>query len=212
MVEEVTVEISIYDCDNCGSTNGPSLHGDCAAPVLYTGGTWQCGSCGVRIRPKGSCAECGHETTPERLATPLDMRPAAIPRTIEQSVHKATNRCRRDHGIDILSYSDHLSAIALRHSRDMAARDYFDHDSPEGASAADRYRRFGHDDRSVGENIAFREVVPTAGAMSVAEGVVEGWMDSPGHRENILRERFEAEGIGAFCDPDGTVFVTQNFR
>jgi len=153
-----------------------------------------------------------HERTRHRCGRPSDLRPATTPRAIEQAVHKRVNRLRRDNSVGTISYSDHLSAIALQHSRDMASQDYFDHTSPDGESAADRYHRFGHDDRSVGENIALRQPGPTAGADDIADRVVEGWMDSSGHRENLLRDRFEAEGIGVFCDPDRTVYVTQNFR
>jgi len=214
MTRDAAVEITLYDCSNCGATNGPTYHdgGSCEGPVLHIGGEWRCGNCGAQITPSESCFECGARVVPSRLQTPLDLRPAASPRAIEQAIHKRVNRLRGDHSVGTISYSDHLSAIALQHSRDMASRDYFNHDSPDGESAADRYDRFGHTNRSVGENIAFRQPGPTAGADEIAEDVVEGWMDSPGHRENLLRDRFEAEGIGVFCDPDRTVYVTQNFR
>lgn len=212
MTRDAAVEITLYDCANCGATNGPTFHDGsrCEGPVIHIGGEWRCGNCGAQITPSESCFECGTRAAPSRLRTPLDLRPATTPRAIEQAVHKRVNRLRRDNSIGTISYSDHLSAIALQHSRDMASRDYFDHTSPDGESAADRYHRFGHDDRSVGENIALRQPGPTAGADDIADRVVEGWMDSPGHRENLLRDRFEAEGIGVFCDPDRTVYVTQN--
>lgn len=94
----------------------------------------------------------------------------------------------------------------------MDAQDYFDYKSPDGESAADRYHRFGHDDRRVGENIALRQLGSTVGADEIAKSIVEGWMNPSSHSENLLRDRFEAEGIGVFCDPDGTVYATQNFR
>jgi uncharacterized protein YkwD len=62
------------------------------------------------------------------------------------------------------------------------------------------------------ENIAFYQPGPTISATELAERVVDGWMDSPGHRENILTNQFKGEGIGVYSRPDGTVFVTQNFE
>jgi hypothetical protein len=212
--DPTTVEVTLYDCPHCGATDGPTYHdGDrCEGPVLHVGGEWRCGGCGGRITPADSCFDCGRSLDPRRLSVPLDLRPRVAPRAVEQAVHKATNARRRDHGVAPLSYSDHLAAVALCHSRDMATRGFFDHTSPDGEDAADRYRRLDHDTRRIGENIAFRQPGPAAEVKAVAASVVEGWMESRGHRENLLRDRFDAEGIGVFATADGTVYVTQNFR
>lgn len=93
----------------------------------------------------------------------------------------------------------------------MAVRGYFAHQSPEGETAGDRYRTHDHSDRSYGENIALRQLGATVSVSELAESIVDGWMDSEGHRENILRDRFEAEGIGVYTTNDGTVYATQNF-
>lgn len=213
MEDPPTVTISINDCDECGATTGPAFHGsdDCNGPIIETGGEWQCSSCGVLIRPRNDCGECGASGRRYRSEVPIDMQPSVSPARIERAAHEATNRARAGHGRDALSYDEHLSLIGRWHSRDMSDRDYFAHETPDGASTMDRYRRFGHDAAQAGENIAMREPTPGASAESIADAIVDGWMDSPGHRENLLRERFETEGIGVYVAPDGTLYATQNF-
>lgn len=212
--EREGVTVAVYECGQCGAAPGVSYHdgASCGVPVLSIDGEWRCGGCGVRVAPTSRCPECGDEITPYQYRLPLDRRPPDDASMIEQAIHEATNRRREQHDLAPLSYSDHLAAIALQHSRDMAERDFFAHTSPDDEDAAGRYRRFGHDDRSVGENIARRHPLPTASATDIAAAVVDGWMDSPGHRENLLRARFEAEGLGVFVDTDGAVYATQNFR
>lgn len=141
----------------------------------------------------------------------LDLAPAVDPRTVERAVYRRTNERRREHGVDPLSYCDLLAAVAPDHSRDMATRDYFDHESPDGADAGDRYRRLGHDADSVGENVALGQPGPTASVEDVARSVVDGLMDSPGHRRSVLRERYREEGIGAYTADDGRLYATQSF-
>ncbi|WP_254824596.1 CAP domain-containing protein [Haloglomus halophilum] len=212
--ERKGVAAAIYECEHCGATPGVSYHEDgaCSGAILSIGGEWRCGGCGARIAPTSRCPDCGHDIRPRKYQLPLDRHPADTTANMERAIHEATNRRREQHDLAPLSYSDHLAAVALQHSRDMAERDYFDHTSPDDEDAAGRYRRFGHDDRSVGENIARRHPLPTASATDIAAAVVDGWMNSPGHRENLLRERFEAEGLGVFVDTDGAVYATQNFR
>ena len=70
----------------------------------------------------------------------------------------------------------------------MAEKNYFEHVDPSGQSPADRVRAVGYAEKLVGENIAY-------GPKSVEE-VVQGWLDSPGHCENIMDPRFAEMGIG----------------
>lgn len=144
--------------------------------------------------------------------------------TIEATVHDRVNEVRRDHGLDDLDRDPALREIARSHSEDMAARDYFSHVSPEGETPADRYDEFGYDCRvstgggrfaTGGENlhtVSYEGVERTE--PEIARGAVEGWMTSPGHRENLLRGYWENEGIGvAIRETSGrvAVFTTQNF-
>jgi uncharacterized protein YkwD len=99
-----------------------------------------------------------------------------------------------------------LTRAAQQHSRDMAEHDAFDHRGRDGSSPALRVERAGFKDhRIVGENIA-------AGVMTPAE-VVQGWLASPGHCENIMDGRFTLLGV-AYAENLHTqsgVFWTQDF-
>jgi len=87
-----------------------------------------------------------------------------------------------------VSLSGTLANVALGHANDMAEKNYFEHVDPAGQSPADRVRAVGYSEKLVGENIAY-------GPKSVDE-VVQGWLDSPGHCENIMDPRFVEMGIG----------------
>jgi len=80
-----------------------------------------------------------------------------------------------------------LSEVALGHAADMARHDYFEHEDLAGRSPADRVRAVGYAEKLVGENIAY--------GPESADEVVKGWLDSPGHCENIMDPRFAEMGI-----------------
>jgi uncharacterized protein YkwD len=80
-----------------------------------------------------------------------------------------------------------LGGVAFGHADDMAKHNYFEHEDLTGRSPADRVRAVGYQEKLVGENIAY-------GPKS-AEEVVQGWLDSPGHCENIMDPRFAEMGI-----------------
>ncbi|CCK32658.1 hypothetical protein BN159_8280 [Streptomyces davaonensis JCM 4913] len=114
-----------------------------------------------------------------------------------------TNRERARAGLRPLSVDPVLTTAAQAHSADMVARAFYSHTSPEGTQPWDRAAAAGSRRRSIGENIA-------CGQRSPAE-VVEGWMNSPGHRANILKRDFTHIGIGfAGGGPAGT-YWTQLF-
>jgi uncharacterized protein YkwD len=80
-----------------------------------------------------------------------------------------------------------LTNVALGHAADMADHNYFEHADLSGGSPADRVRAVGYREKLVGENIAY--------GPNSAEEVVQGWLDSPGHCENIMDSRFAEMGI-----------------
>ncbi len=80
-----------------------------------------------------------------------------------------------------------LDGVAFGHANDMAEHGYFEHQDRAGRSPADRVRAVGYRENLVGENIAY-------GPKS-ADDVVQGWLDSPGHCENIMDPRFAEMGI-----------------
>jgi uncharacterized protein YkwD len=86
-----------------------------------------------------------------------------------------------------VALSGTLANVAFGHAVDMAEHDYFEHRDLNGQSPADRVRAVGYREKLVGENIAY-------GPKSLEE-VVQGWLDSPGHCENIMDPRFAEMGI-----------------
>ena len=86
-----------------------------------------------------------------------------------------------------LVLSGTLANVALGHAADMAEHNYFEHRDLNGKAPADRVRAVGYREKLVGENIAY-------GPKSLEE-VVQGWLDSPGHCENIMDPRFAEMGM-----------------
>ncbi|MDL4821639.1 CAP domain-containing protein [Actinomadura opuntiae] len=119
----------------------------------------------------------------------------------ENAVVALTNAERAKAGCDALRVDRRLVAAARAHSADMAAHDYFDHDSPNGDSPWARMREAGYAGPGA-ENIAR--------GYATAAAVVEGWMTSPGHRANILNCGLRAIGVGMAAGPDGPLW-TQDF-
>ncbi|WP_416981368.1 CAP domain-containing protein [Streptomyces sp. T028] len=114
-----------------------------------------------------------------------------------------TNRERARAGLRPLAVDPLLTTAAQAHCADMVARAFYSHTSPEGGQPWDRAAAAGSARRTIGENIA-------CGQRSAAE-VVEGWMNSPGHRANILKPAFTHIGVGyAGGGPSGT-YWTQLF-
>ncbi|GAA3755475.1 uncharacterized protein YkwD [Spinactinospora alkalitolerans] len=108
-----------------------------------------------------------------------------------------TNAERADAGCAPLRIEERLVTASRSHSDDMAARDYMAHESPEGEGPGERAAEAGYDAWS-GENVA--------AGYSSAEAVMEGWMNSPGHRRNILDCDSRAIGV---AETDG--YWTQMF-
>lgn len=119
-----------------------------------------------------------------------------------QAVIDATNAERHANGCSDLSNDDQLTAAGMDHSKDMADNDYFSHTSQDGRSPTDRAAEHGFN-RGVAENIAYGQ--PNA------EAVVDAWMNSDGHRENILNCDYSVIGVGAVANDSGTVYWVQKF-
>ncbi len=98
------------------------------------------------------------------------------------------NALRRRAGAPRLSANYHLDVAAQRHAEDMLARSYFAHRSPDGTSVRERAPAAGYDWSAIGENLAEGQ--------RTLDQAVDGWMASPGHRENILDHRFTESGVG----------------
>jgi uncharacterized protein YkwD len=106
----------------------------------------------------------------------------------EEEMFALVNRERQAVGLRPLQWDDRLRAVGRAHSQEMFQDNYFAHISPKTGSVADRVRRAAIPFTLVGENLAYAPTVRVAH---------EGLMNSPGHRENILRPGFTRIGIGA---------------
>ncbi|HEX2497513.1 MAG TPA: CAP domain-containing protein [Actinomycetes bacterium] len=121
---------------------------------------------------------------------------------IEASVVKLTNSARAKAGCSALRTDRRLRTAARSHSTDMAKRDYFSHETPEGVTPWQRAEDAGYANPSA-ENIAHG--YPTA------KTVVDAWMASAGHRANILNCESKAVGVGVYLRGDGGPYWTQLF-
>ncbi len=124
-------------------------------------------------------------------------------RAFELEVVRLVNVEREKNGLKPLAENWELSRVARYKSDDMGSKRYFSHTSPTYGSPFDMMRSFGIRYTSAGENIAM-------GQRSAAE-VMKGWMNSPGHRKNILNPNFTQIGVGYAVNSSGTPYWTQMF-
>ncbi len=149
---------------------------------------------------------------------------------LEKKIHEMVNTERKKNGLAPLSWDENLHSIARKHSQDMARRNFFSHDDPEGRSFSGRYKDAQFECRIVvgntifggaenisqlylgnsslgkdGQNFLNDDIVD-----KVAESVVKRWMGSSNHRENILTPYFKRHGIGVAVSED-IVYVTEAF-
>ena len=106
----------------------------------------------------------------------------------EKEVVRLVNIERANRGLAALEYDWQLSRVARYKSEDMQSNNYFSHTSPTYGSPFNMMKSFGIAYKTAGENIAKGYKTP--------EAVVKGWMNSPGHRANILNSSFTHIGVG----------------
>ena len=139
----------------------------------------------------------------ERVTLPFKVTTTRPRPDLEQRMLDLVNKERAAAGLRPLVADPELTEVARQHSTDMFARGYFAHDTPEGLSPFDRMRAANVHFVTAGENLA---LAPT---LSVAH---TGLMNSPGHRENILRPQFGRVGIGIMDGGIRGLMVSQEFR
>lgn len=120
----------------------------------------------------------------QRLTIP-DLNAA---KSIESQVIQLTNQERAKNGLKPLAADWQLSRVARYKSVDMRDKNYFQHNSPTYGSPFDMIKSFGITYRNAGENLAAGQPTP--------QEVVKGWMNSPGHRANILNSSYTHIGVG----------------
>lgn len=152
---------------------------------------------------------------------------------LEQRVHDLINQQRTARGLASLRFDPALADIARKHSEDMAAQDYFAHVNPAGQNPTVRGIAAGYTCRKdygsyytygIAENLFQNNLYSSATYYSnretvyhwnspeeIAQTTVGGWMNSSGHRENIVTPTFDREGIGVAIAPDDKVYITEDF-
>jgi uncharacterized protein YkwD len=116
----------------------------------------------------------------------------------------AANRERQAAGVGPLLWSQPLADVAARHSADMVARGFFDHANPDGLSPFDRLTAAHIDYAAAAENIAQNNA-------DDGEAVITQWMNSPGHRANLLSDNYGRMGLGVATSANGERYWTQDF-
>ena len=146
----------------------------------------------LALTPALALAAAPAPATAATACAAADSSPAeASVAQLERTILCLINRERTSRGLSRLRASEKLETAARRHSRDMSRRNFFGHDSPGGADLMDRARRAGYRGWTVGENIAWG-----SGSYATPAEIMQGWMNSPGHRANILRRQFDVIGVG----------------
>ena len=109
-------------------------------------------------------------------------------------VFHLVNEERKKQGRGELTYNIQLEKTAQMHAEDMVNRNFFAHVNPDGIDVMERVKTYKYDQRDVGENIALGQETP--------EKVMENWMNSPPHRENLLKANFTEMGVGIIENPE----------
>ncbi|MGA2912703.1 MAG: CAP domain-containing protein [Methanoregula sp.] len=152
---------------------------------------------------------------------------------LEQRVHELINQQRTAEGLAAVSFDPALADIAKEHSEDMATQNYFSHVNLAGENPTDRGTAAGYSCRKeygsyytygIAENLFQNNLYSSVTYYSngktvynwnspeeIAQITVAGWMNSSGHRENILTPTFDREGIGVAIASDDKVYITEDF-
>ena len=123
-------------------------------------------------------------------------------KSVENEILSLVNRERAANGLSALTLDTNLCAAAQAKAEDMSEKGYFSHTSPTYGSPFDMMRSFGISYQTAGENIAKGQKTPSA--------VMSAWMNSEGHRKNILSGSFSKLGVG-YVNSGGTTYWVQMF-
>lgn len=150
--------------------------------------------------PLGILEEKSATTTPiktpdisKRISAPPPLKNIKIaPETTltKTGIIVQTNIQRTQNNLPIFKEDEKLNAAALAKAKDILEKQYFAHESPTGVGASDLMAQAGYEYVIIGENLAL-------GNFDSDQDVVSGWMNSPGHRANILNSKFTEIGVGA---------------
>jgi uncharacterized protein YkwD len=162
---------------------------------------------------RGSGHGSKSENSPRASSTSSDeaIGDLATPRireieSLEQQCLDEVNRVRQARRLARLDFYDDLLPVARQYSRRMAEERFFSHTDPDGHTVRERVDDADIRWRMVGENLAYSN-----GYINPVAASLHSWMESPGHRRNILDPDFRLTAIGAWIGTDGTVYFTEIF-
>lgn len=127
---------------------------------------------------------------------------------IEQQIFQSVNAERAKAGLSALTYNNTMQKYARIKSKDMGDRGYFDHKNPEGQLITAQMQKDGVTYNAWGENIAY--ISGMSGNSAIANKFMTNWMNSDGHRANILSTNFSSIGIGVY-KIGNKYYATQEF-
>jgi len=160
------------------------------------------------------------------------LKPEMSIQDLEMEIHDLVNLERQKNGLPPLSWDAQLADTARSHSQDMVKRSYFSHYNPEGQGPTERaiaagyscYKDYGYYyTEGIAENICQDNLLESGYEIcfiplnnwkdknKLASSIVNNWMTSFGHRQNILDISYDREGIGVAISSNDVVYVTQNF-
>ncbi len=170
------------DCTQKPGDNCPG--GDC---TQKPGDNCPGGDCTQKPGDNDTVQKPGNNDTVQKPEIP-DISVDSSVSAYEKKVVVLVNEIRKEYGLSELKLNTKLCAVARAKSQDMKDNNYFSHTSPTYGSPFDMMKSFGISYRTAGENIAMGYRTP--------EEVVDGWMNSEGHRANILNGSFKEIGMG----------------
>lgn len=133
-----------------------------------------------------------------------DATGSVVSGSMTSQVVTLVNKERASNGLQSLASDSQLAKLAQMKAEDMAKNGYFSHTSPTYGSAFDMMKTYGVSYKTAGENIAKGQ--------KTAQSVMNGWMNSSGHRANILKSDYTKIGVGYAKASDGTTYWVQIFK
>lgn len=129
---------------------------------------------------------------------------------LDNLIHELTNKARTNRNLSPLTFDTELAQLATTRSEDMIENNYFSHDTPDGCDLSCRFKKSGYVTLSWGENIAEIEGYETKDYAQLAKQFTDNWLESRGHRDNILSKNFTHQGVGV-AERNDRVVVTVIF-
>ena len=178
------------------------------------------------------CLGLAHYPAAAKTGAPPEITTAEL----ERQIHQQINRVRQSHGLSQLDRDELLAAVARKHSSDMASYHFFSHMNLQGEGPVERAKNLGWNKKKQqgsntwvigpGENIFMNQlygkvVTTTQNGVTVkkeylwktqeeiVQSTVQGWMDSPPHRKNILSPKYDQQGIGVAIS-GSEIYVTED--